>query len=153
MNMDLKTLTKVSFLTISIISLGCNKQQKQFDSIKDTHLSTHVILFFHVVVVVQLPSLAWCFVTPWTAARQASLSLTISRSLYSQSPALQAILYSLSHQGSPKRGCCGCMGQESSLGFPCGWREFCHWSTHAPIFSQPYLIFWIDFFYVFVTEA
>ena len=77
-----------SFLTILIIfSLGCNKQKKQFDSLKDTHLSTHMILIFQVAVV-QLPSLVWCFVTPWTAARQASLSLTISKSLYSQSPAL-----------------------------------------------------------------
>ena len=34
-----------------------------------------------VVVVVQLPSRVWLFVTPWTAARQASLSFTISQSL------------------------------------------------------------------------
>ena len=33
------------------------------------------------VVVVQLPSHVWLFATPWTAARQASLSLTISWSL------------------------------------------------------------------------
>ena len=33
------------------------------------------------VVVVQLPSHVWLFATPWTAARQASLSLTISQSL------------------------------------------------------------------------
>ena len=32
-------------------------------------------------VVVQLPSRVWLFVTPWTAASQASLSLTISQSL------------------------------------------------------------------------
>ena len=31
--------------------------------------------------VVQLPSFVQLFLTPWTAARQASLSLTISRSL------------------------------------------------------------------------
>ena len=30
--------------------------------------------------IVQLPSCAWLFVAPWTAAHQASLSLTISRS-------------------------------------------------------------------------
>ena len=34
-----------------------------------------------VVVVVQLLSRVWLFVTPWTAAHQASLSLSISRSL------------------------------------------------------------------------
>ena len=34
-----------------------------------------------VVVVVQLPSHVWLFATPWTAARQASLFLTISQSL------------------------------------------------------------------------
>ena len=33
------------------------------------------------VVVVQLPSHVWLFATPWTAAQQASLSLTISQSL------------------------------------------------------------------------
>ena len=33
------------------------------------------------VVVVQSPSRAWLFATPWTAARQASLSFTISLSL------------------------------------------------------------------------
>ena len=33
------------------------------------------------VVVVQLPGRVWLFATPWTAARQAFLSLTISRSL------------------------------------------------------------------------
>ena len=32
-------------------------------------------------VVAQLPSCVWLFATPWTAAHQASLSLTISRSL------------------------------------------------------------------------
>ena len=31
--------------------------------------------------IVQSPSCVWLFVTPWTAAHQASLSLTISRSL------------------------------------------------------------------------
>ena len=34
-----------------------------------------------VVVVVQLPSHVQLFVTPWTAARQASLSITSSQSL------------------------------------------------------------------------
>ena len=36
--------------------------------------------FVVVVVVLQSPSRVWLFVTPWTAARQASLSLTISQS-------------------------------------------------------------------------
>ena len=36
--------------------------------------------FVVVVVVLQLPSRVWLFVTPWTAARQASLSLTITQS-------------------------------------------------------------------------
>ena len=38
------------------------------------------------VIVVQSPSRVWLFVTPWTAARQASLCLTISRSLTSSCP-------------------------------------------------------------------
>ena len=37
--------------------------------------------FFHLVVVVQSLSRVWLFVTPWTAAQQASLSYTISLSL------------------------------------------------------------------------
>ena len=37
--------------------------------------------YIHAVVVVQLPSRAQLFVTPWTAACQASLALIISRSL------------------------------------------------------------------------
>ena len=39
------------------------------------------ITFWTCPVVVQLPSRVFLFVTPWTAARQASLSLTISQSL------------------------------------------------------------------------
>ena len=37
--------------------------------------------FFNLTVVIQLPSYVWLFVTPWTAAHQASLSLIISWSL------------------------------------------------------------------------
>ena len=40
-----------------------------------------VFRWFLVVVVVQFLSHVWLFATPWTAARQASLSLTISQSL------------------------------------------------------------------------
>ena len=39
-------------------------------------------LWIKVAVVVQLLSLVWLFVTPWTSACQASLSFTISRSLF-----------------------------------------------------------------------
>ena len=35
-----------------------------------------------IFVIVQLPSLVQLFVIPWTAARQASLSLTVSQSLH-----------------------------------------------------------------------
>ena len=37
-------------------------------------------LFTQISIVVQLPSCVWLFVTPWTTARQASLSFTISQS-------------------------------------------------------------------------
>ena len=40
-----------------------------------------VDVWFPNVVAVQSPSHVWLFVTPWTAARQAALSLTISQSL------------------------------------------------------------------------
>ena len=48
-----------------------------------TLLSSYMQIFrwFLVVVVVQFLSHVWLFATPWTAARQASLSLTISQSL------------------------------------------------------------------------
>ena len=42
---------------------------------------TNTILWINYVVVVQAPSRVQLFVTPWTAARQASLCLTISWSL------------------------------------------------------------------------
>ena len=54
---------------------------------KDTslkYLSLFGISFYWCLglsVIVQLPSCVWLFATPWTAARQASLSLTISWSL------------------------------------------------------------------------
>ena len=38
--------------------------------------------FICLIVVVQLLSCVWLFVTPWTAAGQASLSFTISQSLF-----------------------------------------------------------------------
>ena len=39
------------------------------------------LLVSFLVVIVELPSQVWLFATPWTAAHQASLSLTISQSL------------------------------------------------------------------------
>ena len=46
-------------------------------------------------VVVQLPSCAWLFVSPWTAAQQASLPLTISKfmSIASVMPSCHHILW------------------------------------------------------------
>ena len=44
-------------------------------------MSTSVYLYLYIVVVVQLPSSVRFFVTPWTAACQASLDLTSFRSL------------------------------------------------------------------------
>ena len=44
---------------------------------------------FHSIVVVQLLSCVWFFATPWTTARQASLSITSSRSLLK----LMSIIY------------------------------------------------------------
>ena len=38
--------------------------------------------FWHAVVVVQSPSHVWLFATPWTAARQVSLSFTTHRNLF-----------------------------------------------------------------------
>ena len=44
-------------------------------------INTSARMISLVVVVVQLPSRVWLFAMPWTAARQVSLSLTISQSL------------------------------------------------------------------------
>ena len=41
----------------------------------------HILLILYIAAVVQLISCVWLFVTSWTAARQASLSFTISQSL------------------------------------------------------------------------
>ena len=46
-----------------------------------THTHTHIFRFFSVFTSVQLLSRVWLCVTRWTAARQASLSVTNSRSL------------------------------------------------------------------------
>ena len=61
-----------SFLNWSMVDLQCLLISgiQQSDSVIHIH-----------VVVVQSPSQVWLFVTPWTAAHQAPLSLTISRSL------------------------------------------------------------------------
>ena len=61
-----------SFFNWSIVDLQCLLISgiQQSDSVIHIH-----------VVVVQSPSQVWLFVTPWTAAHQAPLSLTISRSL------------------------------------------------------------------------
>ena len=46
-----------------------------------THLHTCAHISIHIHFVVQMPSRVWLFATPWTATWQASLSLTVSRSL------------------------------------------------------------------------
>ena len=43
--------------------------------------NNYYLLAFTVVAAVQSPSWVWLFATPWTAASQASLSLTISQSV------------------------------------------------------------------------
>ena len=42
----------------------------------------HLSIYIYIVIVVQSLSCVWLFVTPWTSARQASLSFTISQSLF-----------------------------------------------------------------------
>ena len=46
------------------------------------YLFWHSLLLLCLIIIVQLLSPVWLFVTSWTAARQASLSLTISLSLF-----------------------------------------------------------------------
>ena len=56
-------------------SWGCSAGRLQHSAMVKARLRTQAI------IAVQLLSLAWLFVTPWTAARQASLSFPISWSL------------------------------------------------------------------------
>ena len=44
-------------------------------------LLNHMLMLTYILVVIQSPSCVQLFATPWTAARQASLSFTISQSL------------------------------------------------------------------------
>jgi len=44
-------------------------------------MGRNITLYIEVIVLVQLLSRVWLFVTPWTAARQAPLSSTVSQSL------------------------------------------------------------------------
>ena len=55
----------------------------------------------YIVVVVQSPSRVQLFVTPWTAARQASLSLTISWSL----PKFMSIIHRMDKKQVPSSFC------------------------------------------------
>ena len=61
---------------------GVTKSQRQ---LKQLRVSRIYIIFLDsfalIVVVVQLFSLVWLFATPWTSARQVSLSFTIFQSL------------------------------------------------------------------------
>ena len=73
--------------------------------------SISVILFPFVVIVVQLLSHVWLFVTPGTAAHQASLSFAISQSLLKLmfigdaiQPAHPVVHFSSCHQSSPASG-------------------------------------------------
>ena len=50
---------------------------------------------FHVVVGVQSPSCVWFFATPWTVGRQASLSLTISQSLFKFTCSLFSYIFTI----------------------------------------------------------
>ena len=44
------------------------------------HTHTCICIYMHIVIVVELSSYFWLFVTPWTAAHQSSMYLTISQS-------------------------------------------------------------------------
>ena len=61
--------------------LECRPWSTVFLWLREFHSVLVFLLSHWLLVVVQLPSCVWLFSTPWTAARQASLSLTISWSL------------------------------------------------------------------------
>ena len=74
------------------------------------------ICLFGSIFVVQLPSCGRVFATPWTVARQASLSLTISWSLPNTELAFpRALLF---------RMCLGVLGDliPNQVGSTCPWR-------------------------------
>ena len=64
----------------------CNENARidslSFPIYYSTVLATVIIMYIiSVIIIVQLPSHVWLLATTWTAAHQASLSVTISRSL------------------------------------------------------------------------
>ena len=59
-----------------LVRLIKKREKDQINNIKNEYITMHVV-----VIVAQSPSHAWFFVTSWTAAWQACLSLTISQSL------------------------------------------------------------------------
>ena len=63
------------YLTVVFTGHSPNTNENLFMCLFTTYY-LHILIF-----VVQLPSHVWLFLTPWTAARQASLFLTISWSL------------------------------------------------------------------------
>ena len=48
----------------------------------DSVLGIEATVFYYFLIVVQSLSCVWCFATPWTVVRRASLSFTISRNLF-----------------------------------------------------------------------
>ena len=76
------TSFKVRVLTLSFFSWGHHNLDYDFYNITiNSHNLWIWIMFFRIFVVVQSLSHVRLFVTPWTAARQAPLSFTISQDL------------------------------------------------------------------------
>ena len=62
---------------------GITKKSDMAEQLTHTHTHTHTQIKRDLIISsVQSLSHVWLFVTPWTAARQASLSVTNSRSLF-----------------------------------------------------------------------
>ena len=83
--------SKPNYLTRSHLQMPLHWELTIFGG--DTNIQSEIVhfpIYFHLpqvlrmisfVVALQLPSHVWLFATPWTAARQASLSFTLSQSL------------------------------------------------------------------------
>ena len=77
-------LVVTQFYEVAIFTNGETEARRSWVSGPGLIWFVTIINFYHIVV--QSLSHAWLFVTPWTAACQASLSFTISQSLLNSYP-------------------------------------------------------------------
>ena len=99
-------------------SCSCRSPENSIDSIETVYWYYSKYTYF-IVVVVQLLSCVWLFMTAWTAAHQASLSFTISWSLLKWSPLSWWCHPTISSSVVPFSSCLQFF--PTSVSFPMSW--------------------------------